>query len=248
MSNIIVTRDGKRFVKKSKSMLITPYVYDVTDAKYYLGANTYDIFAIVGDTIVISQADGQSDSLNNEFSSIPVIENVTLGKWSFSADCLDMQNIVLKELFSAKVAYSGTTEVDGAIALPNDFKTVYCCIQVSFEDDDTSIIVLPKVLLSSSVNVSTIHTDVARNKIKGTPLLTEVCVLDDTSSVLNFSDGIESSYTPRTPFLFVPTNRDFGVLHHKSTTGNKLTYMSLYDAGTIVGINTSDGNIEDTLS
>lgn len=239
MANVIITKDNKRYVRKATGLLVTPYVYDEDDAKYYLGTDTYDIFAIVGDSISITQESGETDTLVNEFSSIPVIENVTMGKWNFRADCIDMQNTVLRELFSAKVAHDSNDYVEGAIAMPSDFRTVYCCIQILFGEGEP-ILVLPKVLMSSSLNISSLRTSVVKNTIQGTPLLTEICLPENETSVLKFINSDEETYTPLTPLVFIPSGKDFGVLHHKDVTTN-LTYFSMYNSAEIVSVNIENG-------
>lgn len=241
MSNIVFTRNGKRFLKKAKTMLVTPFYYDSADAKYYLGPDTYDIFAIIGDTIKITQESNDTESIENEFSPIPVIENTTMGKWQFSADCLDMQNSVLRQLFSAKTARnSNGKDVEGVVAMPSDFRTIYCCIQIAFENDDMPRIVMPRILLSSGMSIASLRTGIAQNKIQGTPMSTQICVRESEEQLFLFDDGETSTYFPRTPLLFVPNDSDFGVLHHKD---NDLTYMSMYEKDEVVCFDTETGSM-----
>lgn len=240
MANVILTRDGKRLTKKASGMLVTPYYYDTDDNRYYLGPDTYDIYAIVGDTIAISQDNSETESVENEFYPVPVIENTTMGKWRFAADCADMQNIVMRQLFSAKTAYGSNGAVEGAVAMPSDFRTIYCCIQILFADENMPRIVLPKVLLSSGVNITSLRTNIVQNKIMGTPMLTEVAVAETTEQMLLFSDGEVSTYCPRTPLVFVPNHNDFGVLHHKDTDRG-VTYVSMYERDRVIGFDTDSG-------
>lgn len=243
MSNLIYTKNNKRFVRKASGLLLTPYVYNTDDGKYYLGEDTYDIYAIVGDTISVAQEEGSTETLENEFSPFAVIENTTLGKWKFKADCLDMQNVILKEIFNAKRGYGSGGYVDNVASMPSDYKTMYCCVQIVFDKENLRL-VLPKVLLTSTLNIGTLRSGVSRNMIQGTPLLCEICVTDSQTEALSFVGNDGTTYTPRTPLVFVPKDRDFGVLHHKGGNVNDTyVYFSMYNNSNIIELDTENGSI-----
>ena len=84
----------RRVFTNLKAILFTPWTSEST-----IGEATYDLVNIVGDTTSVEQADNNVNEIEHEFSSEPLYENITLGKKSFTCDCIDFQNPVLKNLF-----------------------------------------------------------------------------------------------------------------------------------------------------
>ena len=123
-------------------MLVTPYEYVSTTDDWVIGSKTYDLYAIIGDTVRIEQAEGDKTHKFNEFTPLPVITNTGMGVWTFSADCLDAQNAVLKLIY-------GVEGADGITVFPEDVKECLCCIELQFADSQTSVL-LPKVSLNST--------------------------------------------------------------------------------------------------
>ena len=147
---------GRRVFSNLKAMLFTPWTDEST-----LGDVTYDLVNIVGDTTSSEQAENDVNDLPHEFSSEPLWQNTNLGAKSFTTDCIDFQNVVLKELFGWEVAEDGT-----AFA-PITYKDLYCKIEMQFNSTD-DIIVLPKVKLNSRTVIASMKTDAARGTIAGT--------------------------------------------------------------------------------
>lgn len=219
----IRTNSGRKFYKKAESMSLVPYVYDDDLGDRVLGDTIYDLSAIIGDTISIDQSDGDSDSINNEFTGQPAVKNMTDGERTFSAECLDLQNAVLKSLFGAM-----TTTHNGYYfaAIQESAPTLYVLVRIRFRDASLPDIYLPKVLLDSKLMIGQMRSHGSQGNVQGTLFARECGVLDPTahedgeSRFLNFSDIVGTTYIPRTPILFVPREYTPVFLHsHDSDTG-----------------------------
>lgn len=196
----IKTNTGRKIFKKAESMLVMPYAYNSTLKDYILGDNIYDLSAIIGDSIVIEQSDGNTTTKENEFVASPVIQNVSGGKYGFTAQCLDLQNSVLKAVFNA-LTVSG---VDGLAAFNDDYTPLYALIRISFAGDDVPDVILPKVQLNSKLFIQQLHTRAAQGNMSGTAFTYPVCVKnkDNAGYLLQFSSP--NTYVPHTPVLFLP--------------------------------------------
>ena len=150
---------GKRVFANLKSILFTPWD---TDTKP--GTATYDLVSIVGDTTSVEQADNTINAIGHEFSSTPLYENVTLGAKTFTCECIDFQNKVLKNLMGWTV--EGTDDTGDAFA-PIAYKELYCKIDLQFNSTE-DVICLPKVKLNSKAILNTMKTGASRGIIAGT--------------------------------------------------------------------------------
>lgn len=147
---------GRRVFTNLSAIHFTPWTDEST-----LGTTTYDLVNIVGDTTSIEQAENEVNEIEHEFSSEPLYENVTLGAKTFTCECIDFQNDVLKELFGWQ-----TDDAGNAFA-PVTYKDLYCKIELHFNSTE-DIVVLPKVKLNSRAVVASMKTDVSRGNITGT--------------------------------------------------------------------------------
>lgn len=146
----------RRVFTNLKAILFTPWTSESA-----VGETTYDLVNIVGDTTSVEQADNNVNEIEHEFSSEPLYENITLGKKSFTCDCIDFQNDVLKNLFGWE-----TTEGGDAFA-PITYKDLFCKIEMQFNSTN-DIVVLPKVKMNSKVVLSTMKSNVSKGTISGT--------------------------------------------------------------------------------
>jgi hypothetical protein len=186
---IIKTQAGKRYFKRLSAMLVTPYEYVSTTDDWVIGSKTYDLYAIIGDTVRIEQAEGDKTHKFNEFTPLPVITNTGMGVWTFSADCLDAQNAVLKLIY-------GVEGADGITVFPEDVKECLCCIELQFSDSQTSVL-LPKVSLNSTFLMENMKSSFLRNKITGTVLSSMVSFIQQVnlgSIVLKQMSDTDPSY------------------------------------------------------
>lgn len=149
---------GRRVFSNLKYIYFTPWTNESE-----LSDKTYDLVNIVGDTTTSEQDENEVNELPHEFSNEPLYENINLGKKNFTTECIDFQNVVLKELFGWK---TGTGEDTSALA-PTTYKDLYCQIEMGFNSTD-DIIVLPKVKLNSRAVIASMKTDAARGNITGT--------------------------------------------------------------------------------
>lgn len=146
----------RRVFTNLKAILFTPWTSESA-----IGETTYDLVNIVGDTTSVEQADNNVNEIEHEFSSEPLYENITLGKKSFTCDCIDFQNDVLKNLFGWE-----TTEGGDAFA-PITYKDLFCKIEMQFNSTN-DIVVLPKVKMNSKVVLSSMKSNVSKGTISGT--------------------------------------------------------------------------------
>ena len=176
---------GRRVFANLKYLYFTPWTDDST-----LGETTYDLVNIVGDTTSVEQAENDINSLEHEFSNEPLYENITLGEKSFTTECIDFQNTVLKELFGWK-----TDEAGSALA-PTTYKDLYCKIEMGFNSTE-DVLVLPKVKLNSRAVIASMKTDASRGNITGTCYSAYVTVgtLKDWTDMAVIAKANASSYT-----------------------------------------------------
>ena len=147
---------GRRVFANLKYLYFTPWTDEST-----LGETTYDLVNIVGDTTTVEQAENDINSIEHEFSNEPLYENITLGEKSFTTECIDFQNTVLKALFGWK-----TDEAGSALA-PTTYKDLYCKFEIGFNSTE-DVLVLPKVKLNSRAVIASMKTDASRGNITGT--------------------------------------------------------------------------------
>ena len=126
-----------------------------------IGTQIYDLVNIVGDSTSVEQADNDVQSIEHEFSNEPLYENIQLGKKTFTCECIDFQNDVLKNLFGWEVSEGGDA------AAPLIYKDLYVLVEMGFNSTD-DVVVLPKVKINSKAVLSTMKTDASRGTITGT--------------------------------------------------------------------------------
>lgn len=200
---IITTKSGRKILKRASSLWVAPYVYDANISDYVLGQTIYDLSAIIGDSIVLEQQDGDEQTKTNEFTGQPLVKNVTTGEWKFTAQCLDLQDKVLRALFS--VYFNDTI---GASAMRGDYTTMYAMIRIRFSDATTPDVFLPKVLLNSKLLLQQMKTRGSQGNLTGTALPSRCAIIEDATqhTLYGFSDQINGTtlYSVNTPVLFAP--------------------------------------------
>lgn len=252
---LIETKTGRKFLRKAESMMLVPYVYDDTDGveDYVLGSEVYDISAVIGDSIVLEQKDGEVDEKFNEFVQSPIVRNVTAGAYDFTAQCLDLQDKVLRALFGAYTASGTNGVVNGVAALPDDYHLQYAMIRIRFHDMNISDVILPKVQMNSKLLLQQMKTRGSQGNISGTALSQRVAVVDrDAVSpmALQFGSQVvgETTFIPLTPIIFVPRTYTPMVLHHKDENDdNKYVFSTVnFTTGSVshnTTVDDSDGTI-----
>lgn len=237
-------------------MILVPYEYDDTNGveEYVLGSDVYDISAVIGDSIMLEQKDGEVDEKFNEFVRSPLVRNVTAGAYDFTAQCLDLQDKVLRALFGAYTASGTNGAVEGVAAIPDDYLLQYAMIRIRFHDTNLSDIILPKVQMNSKMLLQQMKTRGSQGNVGGTALSREVAVVDrDASSpmVLQFGSSAvgQPTYAPYTPILFVPRGYTPMVLHHKDENDDSKYIFSTvnFTTGSVShnrSVDISDGSYE----
>lgn len=147
---------GRRVFANLKYLYFTPW----TD-EYTPGSTTYDLVNIVADSTNVEQAENEINTLDHEFSNEPLYENVNLGDKTFTTECIDFQDTVLKELFGWE------TDEDGNAYAPNTYQDLYCQVEMGFNSTEDRIL-LPKVKLNSRAVIASMKTDASRGNITGT--------------------------------------------------------------------------------
>lgn len=253
--SLIETNTKRKFFRNAESMMLVPYVYNdsagVND--YVLGNDVYDISAVIGDSIALEQKDGDVEEKFNEFVRTPIVRNVSAGSYDFTAQCLDLQDEVLRVLFGAYTASGTNGAVDGMAAIPDDYQLQYAMIRIRFKKTNLSDIVLPKVQMNSNLLLQQMKTRGSQGNVSGAALSQWVAVVDKDAvspMALQFGSGAvgESTYVPYTPILFVPRTYTPMVLHHRDENDNSKYIFSTvnFTTGSVshnTTVNNSDGTI-----
>lgn len=201
--SLIQTNTGRKIFKKAKSMLVVPYVYNSGIDDYALGETVYDISAVIGDSIVLEQSEGTTEIKENEFRSEPLLQVTSGAKYGFTAQCLDLQNNVLKALFKAMTV--GDHDI---AAFNDDYTTLYALVRIGFGGQDTPDIILPKVQLNSRIFIQQLRTRAGQGNISGTANSFNIAIKDPDHPrhLLQFAVPATNgtTYTPYTPVLFMP--------------------------------------------
>lgn len=242
--SLITTNDNRIVLKKAESMMVIPYVYNSTVGDYVIGGDVYDISAVIGDSITIEQDDGNTTTKENEFVASPLIECVSGAKYNFTAQCIDLQNAVLKSCFNAMTSANNT----GAVAFNDDFTLLYAAIRIRFKDTDKPDVVLPKVQMNSKLFINQLKTRLSQGNLAGTAKAVNFAVSNAAgTSALQFSVPATSgtTYTPYTPVSFVPQANTPLFFHHKGSGSTDVYSKVNFENGTVttVNVNRSSGTI-----
>lgn len=242
--SLITTNDNRIVLKKAESMMVIPYVYNSTVGDYVLGGDVYDISAVIGDSITIEQDDGNTTTKENEFIASPLIECVSGAKYNFTAQCIDLQNSVLRSCFNAMTV----NNVDGAAAFNDDHTLLYAAIRIRFKENNKPDVVLPKVQMNSKLFINQLKTRLSQGNLAGTAKAVNFAVSNAAgTSALQFNVPVTSgtTYTPYTPVSFVPQANTPLFFHHKGSGSTDVYSKVNFENGTVttVNVNRSSGTI-----
>lgn len=152
-------------------ILLTPY----TDGAK--GMTTYSLDNIVADTTSITQGEATTNTVDCETRDEPIFENITLGKYTFSAESGDIQEIILTNCLGFKK--DGTNK---NLYAPSTYKELWAEIEVVFGDKGS--LVCPKVKMSGNIDASSLKTGMVRGVISGTCYSVEVTEGDDSTKTM----------------------------------------------------------------
>ena len=155
-------------------LYVTPFKSETTK-----GDTTYFLDEVIRDTTTITQDDPTENKIENEFGSAPILNNVQLGSYTFSAEVADMQQELLNKLCGY---VSGTASTDLTFA-PSTYTPVYAEIALVFKTGDNKYVaaILPKVQLNSKATFDSLSSSMGRITLAGTGL--NIGVSDGTKTV-----------------------------------------------------------------
>lgn len=153
-------------------ILLTPYASGVK------GSTSYSLDNIVADTTAITQEEAETNTVDCETRDEPIFENVTLGRYTFTAESGDIQDIVLTNCFGF------TKGASGSLYAPSTYKELWAEIEIIFGNKGS--LVLPKLKLSGNIDASSLKTGMVRGIINGTGYSVSVTNGSDTSVVTPF--------------------------------------------------------------
>ena len=139
-----------------------------------------ELLNVIADTVSLTQEDPSSESIDCETRDEPIMESVTLGRWTITMDSADINYDILEKLLGfTKI---GDPTVIGAAA-PSSYVKKYVMIEIEFADGK---FVLPRVLMTSKIDASSLKTSVAKGTISGTAYSARVTVGEE--------DPVETPY------------------------------------------------------
>lgn len=158
----LATLTTKVKVYNPYALYVTPWTSETTK-----GTSTYMLDEVIRDTTTIAQEDPTENKIENEFSSAPIINTVTLGSYTFSAEVADMSPELLKLL----CGYTVDTNNEKAYA-PSTYAPLYAEIALVFSAAGGKYIaaVLPKVQLNSKATLDSLSSSMGRITLAGTGL------------------------------------------------------------------------------
>ena len=167
MTVVKTTADGKnKKVYNPKYIYITPFTDESTK-----GSTTYQCEEIIRDSTTITQEDNTENPVENELSSVPIINNIQAGQYNVATEIADLQPALLKDLFGFEVS----NDNNKAFA-PSGYVTKYAEFALVFQDAAGKLIaaILPKVQLSPTVTIDSLSSSIGRIALSGTGTLMEV--------------------------------------------------------------------------
>ena len=185
MANTVTSLSNSSLkVYNPDALYVTPFENDVR------GTTTYKLNEVIRDTTTITQEDPTESPIENEFGSAPIINNVTLGSYTFSAEVADMQSTLLEKLCGYK---KGTTATDRSFA-PAAYTPIYAEIALVFKTGEGKYVaaVLPKVQLNSKATFDSLSSSMGRITLAGTGLNIGV---QDGSDTIETPFYIDSNWT-----------------------------------------------------
>lgn len=134
-------------------IILTPYTGSTA------GSTSYSLDNIVADTTSITQEEPTTNTVDCETRDEPIFENITLGRYTFSAESGDIQDIVLTNCFGF------TKGASGSLYAPSTYKEIWAEIEVVFGDKGS--LVCPRVKMSGNIDASSLKTGMVRGVISG---------------------------------------------------------------------------------
>lgn len=118
----------------------------------------FELLSIVADTVSITQDDPTTESTESETRDEPIVESITLGNYTITMDSADISYDILEKCL-------GFTKIGTvAAAAPASYVKKYAAIAIVF---DNHAFLLPRILLTSRIDASSLKTGIARGTLSG---------------------------------------------------------------------------------
>ena len=168
------------------AIYVTPFVEG--DVR---GTKTYKLGEVIKDSTSIAQDDPTENKIENEFSSAPIINNVTLGSYQFSCEVADMQKDLLIDLGGFIAGQSNTDRVHA----PAKYTPKYAEVALVFKVSDTKYVaaVLPKLQLNTKTTFDSLSSNMGRITLAGTGL--NIAVADGAEAPIETPFYIDTNWT-----------------------------------------------------
>ena len=180
------TNTGRIVCSNAAYVHITPWQNEDT-----IGAETFDIIDIVGDTLSFTHDDNTVNSKEAEFKDDPLFENITLGKYQFAGTCIDFQNVVMKAI------YGWETDTEGNAYAPVGYTDKFATIEIGFRNEDV-IVVAPKVKMNSKATFANFKTGSSEGAMAGTAYSDTIKAGTNTAKETSLAMLKSTSETPAT--------------------------------------------------
>lgn len=158
MANTPITPSSLKVFNPS-AIYVTPFEGEAR------GSKTYKLNEVIRDSTSITQDDPEETAIENEFGSAPILSNVALGSYQFSAQVANMAPELLEKLCGFA---RGTSNTDRAYA-PSTYIPVFAEIVLTFQVDSNKVVaaVLPKVQLNSKATFESLSSSMGTITLAG---------------------------------------------------------------------------------
>lgn len=147
------------------AIYVTPFKKNESN-NYVRDTVTYKLSEVIRDSTSITQDDPEETAIENEFGSAPIINNVTLGSYQFSAQVANMAPELINKLCGFT---TGKNKTDRVYA-PSTYVPVFAEIVLAFQVDASTVVaaVLPKVQLNSKATFESLSSGMGTITLAGT--------------------------------------------------------------------------------
>lgn len=168
--------DSQRILTGVKHIYFTPWT-GTGGTTAPSSTDRYELTNIIADSVAISQDDPETSTIDSETRDEPIIESIKNGNYTVTMDSADINFDILETCLGFSKIGSTTTL---AAAAPAAYSKKFVMVEILF--DDTAL-VLPRILLTSKIDASSLKTNVAKGTLSGTAYSAAVTVGSETTAV-----------------------------------------------------------------
>lgn len=162
-----------------KRIVFVPWVAG-SDGKLVKGTSGFCLDDVVADTTTVQQDDPETNAIECETRDEPIMENITLGSYTFTCESANIDADILASCLGYIVKKGSGNAITAAYA-PATYAEKYAEIELQFKNGMS--IVLPKVKLASKIDASSLKTGIVRGVISGTAYSTAVEGADEETPI-----------------------------------------------------------------